>query len=275
MKTLPASLLLQLLLAANPAAAAAAPRIVSTNPCVDAVLVRVADADQIVGISHYSLDPRSTSIPLGLARRLHATSGTAEEIVALAPDQVIVGPHVSPATIHALERMHVRVLRLRVPDSVEENSRQIRAIARAAGHPERGERLVAQIDRAVARARGPGGQPIAAVIWQGGGMVPGGGTLADELLRITGFRNMSVDYGLAKWDVLPLEHLLDRPPTVVLSVGTGAGGRDRMLDHPAVRKLAEHVAFRPYPFRLLQCAGPTVIDAVSRLADVRRELTLR
>ena len=248
------------------------PRILSMNPCVDAVLVRVADPDQIVGISHYSQDPDATSIPLDLARRFHATSGTAEEIVAVLPDRVIAGPHVSPSTIHVLERMNINLTKLRVPETVAASEQEIREIAAVVGAPERGEALVAEIERAIAAARPRGDKQLSAVIWQGGGMVPGGGSLADELLRLTGFRNASVSYGLKKWDVLPLEYLVASPPDVVLSVGTGEAGRDRMLGHPVVRKLATHVAFRTYPFRLLSCGGPTIIEAVGHLAAIRREL---
>lgn len=260
------------LLCAGPALAAG-PRIVSMNPCVDAVLVRVADHAQIAGISHYSQDEQATSMDLALARRFHATSGTAEEIVALRPDHVIAGPHVSPATVHALERMNIRLTKLPVAESVDESLREVRTIAEIAGHPARGAALAAEIEAAVAAARAPAGAPIDAVIWQGGGVVPGAGTLADELLRQTGFRNLSAEYGLAKWDVLPLEYLVAKPPRVLLSVGTGDAGLDRMTSHPAARELARRVTFHRYPFRLLQCAGPTIIDAVATLAQVRREVT--
>jgi iron complex transport system substrate-binding protein len=110
------------------------PRIVSINPCVDAVLMQVADPGQIAGISHYSQDARATSIPLAQARRFRATSGTAEEVVALAPDVVITGPHVAPATIAALKRMGITMVQYPVPDSVAESEQQVRDIARVAGH---------------------------------------------------------------------------------------------------------------------------------------------
>ncbi len=261
-----------LLALAAVAEAAPRPRIVSMNPCVDAVLVQVADPEQIAGISHYSQDPDATSIPLEVAWRFHATSGTAEEIVALAPDHVIAGPHVSPSTIHALERMNIRLTKLGVPESVAENEQEIRQIAAVVGAPERGEALVAAIERAIADARPRGERRLSAVIWQGGGLVPGAGTLANELLGLAGFQNASATYGLKKWDVLPLEYLVASPPDLVLSVGTGEGGRDRMLGHPVVRKLATRVPFRTYPFRLLQCGGPTIIEAMAHLAAIRREL---
>jgi iron complex transport system substrate-binding protein len=257
------------------ARAAALPRVVSINPCVDAVLVRVARPEQLLAISHYSQDPQATSLPLDVARRFRVTSGTAEEVVALAPDLVMSGPHVSPSTIFALERLHIRILKFSVAESVAGSEKQIRQIAAAVGAPERGEVIVREIERAIAAARPRDARRPSTVIWESGGMVPGKGSLADQLLQITGYRNFSAEYGLAKWDVLPLEYLIAKPPDVVLSVGIDEVDRDRTLAHPAVRALAERVPFRTYPFRLLQCGGPTIVEAVKRLAEVRREVEAR
>lgn len=248
------------------------PRIVSINPCVDAVLVRVADPAQIVAISHYSQDPRSTSIPLSIAMRFKATSGTAEEVVALSPDLVIAGSHVEPSTIGALKRLGIKLVQLPVPSTIAENNAQIQTIAKAAGQGARGERLVATINAAVAAAAPPAGAPVlAALIWQGGGLVPGKGTLSEDLLRVTGYRNLSASYGLNQWDVLPLEYLVARPPRVLLSVGA-INPNDRLLGHPVLRRLKGRMVVRAYPDRLMQCAGPTVIEAVQRLAAVRQSL---
>jgi iron complex transport system substrate-binding protein len=242
-------------------------RIVSINPCVDAILARVADPRSIAGISHYSQDVRSTSVPLAWARRFTATSGTAEEVVALAPDVVLTGPHVAPATIAALQRMHIRLETFTVPDTVEESEEQVRRIAVIVGHPARGEMLARQI--AVA-ARPSRLAPVPALIWQGGGLVPGTGTLADQLLTRAGFRNRSATYGLKQWDVLPLEYLVARPPRVLLSVGQAETGEDRMTSHPALARLASGIDVAGYPDRLINCGGPTIIDAMARLRAVRQ-----
>ena len=166
---------------------AALPRVVSINPCVDAVLMQIAEPAQIAAISHYSQDPRATSIPLDQARRFAATSGTAEEVVALAPDIVIAGSHVAPSTISALHRMNIPLIQIGVPESIDESSAQVRTIAAAIRQPARGEALVARIDDAVRTASASSAAPPGALIWQGGGLVPGDGTLASELLRVTGF----------------------------------------------------------------------------------------
>jgi iron complex transport system substrate-binding protein len=263
-------LALALLPMLSAATAPRSPRIVSINPCVDAVLMHVANPAQIIGISHYSQDARATSIPLSQARRFRATSGTAEEVVALAPDVVISGPHVAPATIAALKRMRIALVQYPVPDSVVESEAQVRDIARVAGHPDRGAALAARIG---ASARPAALAPVPALVWQSGGLVPGAGTLSDDLLRRAGFRNMSAVYGLEKWDVLPLEYLVARPPRVLLSVGAAEVGEDRLTSHPAVRRLAQRITVAPYQSRLMNCGGPTIIAAMARLRQVRRSIS--
>lgn len=262
-----AALLLVAPLLVSAAPPTRAPRIVSINPCIDAVLMQVADPAQIAGISHYSQDARATSIPLAQAVRFHATSGTAEEVLALAPDVVITGPHVEPATIAALKRMRIALVQYPVPESVAESVAQVRAIATLARHARRGVMLAARIDAA---ARPVAGAPMPALIWQGGGLVPGAGTLADELMRRAGFRNMSAAYGLKKWDVLPLEYLVASPPRVLLSPSLAAVGEDRVTAHPAIRRLAARITVAPYATRLMNCGGPTIVAAMAQLRQIRR-----
>jgi len=259
---------LALLLAVR--AEAAPRRIVSINPCIDAILMHVADRGQIAAISHYSKDLRASSIAPSQAALFPATSGTAEEIVALSPDLVLSGPHVAPATLVALRRLGIPLVQVAVPDTIAQSRQQVVEVASATGHPGRGAALVARIDAAVASAATPA-PAVEALIWQGGGLVPGSATLADDLLRASGFRNKSADYGLEKWDVLPLEPLLARPPRVLLTIGETPRA-DRMLGHPAMARFAGRVAVRAWPEKMLHCGGPTIIDAVNQLALIRKSL---
>jgi iron complex transport system substrate-binding protein len=263
---------LALLLTTGPATALPGPphRIVSINPCVDALLMQVADADQIAGISLYSKDPRASSISQDQARRFPGVSASAEAILARRPDLVITGAYVAPSTLAALRRIRIRLLQMPVPDTMAVSKGQIRTLALAAGHADRGERLAEAIDAAAARAQPPDKTLFPALIWQKGGLVPGAGTLADELLRTAGYRNLSRDYGLKAWDVLPLERLAARPPQLLLS-GTDPELQDRLLGHPAMAQLKRRIRVADYPERLLHCGGPTIIEALARLSEVRSQ----
>ena len=209
---------------AGPAPMPATNRIVSTNPCLDAILVELVPPERIAAISHYSLGSRSTSMPLPLARRFRATSGTAEEVIALRPGLVLASSFTAPATLAAYRRLGLKVATFGTAATIEENRQQIREIARAVGAPERGEALVARVDRAVAEATPPDAKRPSALLWLGGSnLVNGRGTLIDDMLTRAGFRNASADYGVTQTGVLPLELVVGRPPQVVLTPEPHAG----------------------------------------------------
>lgn len=242
------------------------------NPCVDAILMEIADPAQIAGISHYSHDPRATSVPIAWAQKYTAISGAAEDAIAENPDLVITGQHVSIQTIAALKRLGIPLMQVAVPESVDQSAQQITAVAARIHRPQQGAQLNSQIEAAMAKAQYTG-TPVTALIWQGSGLVPGKDTLADEMLTRTGFRNLSAALGLAKWDVLPIEGLLSNPPAVLLSgeanMGESNQDANRMLSHPALLKAKAHIQVAHYPSRLLNCGGPTIIKSAQRLAQIR------
>lgn len=249
------------------------PTIVSLNPCADAILAEVADPQQILALSSYSRDPRSSSMDVRLARRFGTTRGTVEEVLALRPDVVVDSTFVAPATAQAYARLGLRLETSGMAATVDQAREQVRALARVAGHPDRGEALVRRIDAALAAAAPPpNAAPIPAVLWQSGGIVPGGDTLASDLLTHAGFANFSALRGMNQADRLPLERMLADPPRVILLASAAEGAKaedDRALAHPALRSLSGtmRATFAP---NLLYCGGPTIIRAAARLAEVRR-----
>lgn len=248
------------------------PRIVSLNPCSDAILAEVADPGQLAAISHYSHDPASSSMEPGKARRFPSVSGSVEEVLALRPDVVVAGTFLPPATVEAFDRLGMKVVRLPIVSNLPEAREQVRQLAALAGHGERGAELVRRIDAAVAKAAPlPGAKPVTALVWQSGGIVPGRGTLIADLLARTGFLHFSAARGMGQAEVLPLEILLADPPRVVLAAGDPLSDEDRMLHHPALRSLSATRRERFDP-ALLWCGGPTIVRAVERLAEVRSAL---
>lgn len=243
------------------------PTIVSLNPCIDAILAEVAAPGQLLAISHYSHDPRGASMPIAAARQFRVTGGTVEEVLALDPDIVLAGAFLPPATAQGFERLGIRVETFGIVADFAENAAQIRRVAALAGHPENGEALVERIDRALAATRHDGPK-VPALLWQQGGLVPGEGTLIAKLLAHTGFASHSAARGLGQGAYLPLEHVLADPPHVVL-----AGWNERMLTHPALRRI-EGVRYEALDPSLLFCAGPSVIRAAERLAEIRADIPL-
>jgi iron complex transport system substrate-binding protein len=257
------------------ASARALPRVISLNPCLDSVLVHVADRSQVVALSHYARDPQQSSIAR-IALTYPMTYESAEEVIALRPDVVLTAAHSSPATRAALKRLGIRTELFKVPNSWVENQAQIRRIAEAAGHPDRGETLIAQIEEAMAKgAPRPGTRPITALVFQPNGFAAGQGTLVDEMMRRAGFVNVAQRYGLKKWGNVSLERLLDEPPEVLLA-GQAAPNAptfaERILNHPALAKVSPRMTRAVFPERLLYCGGPGLMDTAAALATARRQV---
>ena len=238
------------------------PTIVSLNPCTDAILAEVADPAQILAISHYSHDPRASSMDAGVARRFRATGGTAEEVVALAPDVVVGSSFMAPATLAALTDLGLRVETFGSPATVEQSVAQVRALAALAGHSSRGEALVRRIEAAVAK---PVGKPIEAALWQGGGIVPGKGTLVSDLMQRGGLSSYAEAREMAQGDYLPLERIAADPPELLLVAGT-----DRAQRHPLLARIPGMTVATFEP-RLFYCGGPSIPKAMDRLRAIFRE----
>ena len=246
------------------APADAAPTIVSLNPCLDAILVEVAQPAQLLALSHYSRDPGSSSIPVATAARFAVTGGTAEEVIALAPDLVLASTFLPAATRSALERAGLRIAAFGSPTTTADSIAQVREVAALVGGDARGEALAAAMARAA--APDPAARPVAALLWQPGQIVPGEATLVAEMLRARGFANHAAAMGLGQADYAALETVLADPPEVLLVAGSSAG-----QSHPLLAGLTGTRAEMLAP-NLLFCGGPTVIALADRLDAVRAGL---
>ena len=267
---------LALLLAALLAGAVqAAPprRIVSLNPCIDAILLDVADPGQIAALSRYSVSPAQSWVA-PRARRFRHVQATGEAVAALRPDLVLVGGMGARELGLVLPRLKIAAASFTVPQTIAQSEAQVRRVATLAGHPERGEAVVARIEAALrAAAPAPGEPRLSALVYENQGLVSGPHTLMDELMTRTGFENAAPRYGLTRTADVPLETLLAHPPQVLLSgrlePGEPSWG-DRVLSHPALAALRTHMRKESFPQTLLFCAGPVLIPAAAALARDRR-----
>lgn len=247
-------------------------RIVSLNPCLDVILVQVADRSQIGALSHYAREDYGSTIA-DIARTLPFTYETAEEVLALSPDLVMTGRHSSLATRTALDRLKIPTALFGVPNSVEESLEQVREVARLVGHPERGEALVQRIEAALAAAAPKPGTPkLSALVFMPGGFASGPGTLMDEMMRRMGFENAAGRYGLKRSMSIPLEYVIANPPDVLLAGEPYPGApswAERVMEHPALFHVAGNMKRATFPERLLFCGGPVLIQTAAALSTAR------
>lgn len=245
-------------------AAETQPSLVSLNPCIDAILVEIAPHTQVVALSHYSRDSRASSIPPAALSNYAFTGGTAEEVLAAAPDLVLASTFIDPATRSAFESLGLRIEVFGSPANLAESIAQVRRVAALTGNIAAGERLVARMTEAA--QTNTGASPITTLLWQPGQIVPGEATLIADLLRRHGFASHSAARGLKQADFVSLETLLADPPQLVLVAGDSAGQR-----HPLLAWLKD-TQVEDFPGWLINCGGPSVIAASVRLRAIRAGL---
>ncbi len=247
-------------------------RIVSLNPCLDVILVEVADRSQIAALSHYARDPYGSTIA-PLARTLPFTYGAAEEVIALQPDLVMMPSQTFGGTRRALDRLKIPIAAFALPETVADSLAQVREVAARVGHPERGEALIARIEAALAQAAPRAGTPpVSALVFMPGGFASGPGTLMDEMMQRAGLTNAVVKYGLRRSISVPLEAVVADPPQVLLAGEPYPGApswAERVMEHPALNHLAVGMARATLPERLLFCGGPVLIQTAAALAAAR------
>ena len=255
----------------GPARADEPHRIVSINLCADELLLALADPDQIAGLSVYATDP-DLSFSADAAARFRHDAGPAETVIALNPDLVLAGRYTKLATRQMLVHLGYRVELLDAASSIASSEAIIRQVAALVGHPDRGEKLVADIeaakDRAETAAAADASHPTAAV-YQRRGYVTGGDTLTGELLTVVGFANdggaLAGKYG----GFVPLETLVASPPDYIV-VSTASGGAEdqgsALLQHPALQTLFPPQRRIPLPDKLTACGGPSLPTAIDWLA---------
>lgn len=242
-------------------ASRSAPSFVSLNPCADAMITEVADRDQILALSHFSSYPNSSSIDPKTAAKHAATGGTAEEVIALAPDIVLASVFIAPATERALLNAGIKIEKFGNPATFEESRDQLERTALISRQPYWSE----QLSRNLKPPDPPSPSGLTALLWQPGQIVAGEGTLVAENLRWAGFESYAEARGLDQADYITLETILADPPDVLLIAGDARGQR-----HPLLAQL-DNTYVAEFGPELFYCGGPVLEKARARLTEIRGE----
>ena len=270
---------LALTLGGGAGAAQTAPpaRVVSMNLCTDQLALMLAAPGQLVSVSYLAHD--GSVAPLrAAARALPANRGLAEEIYLLQPDLVLAGRYSTVATVAMLERLGMPVIRFEPENSLDDIEDALIRMGAALGREARARALIADFraDRArlqehLRQARAEADGPRA-VLYSARGWTGGSQTLAGDILRAAGLRNLADELGLAWGGMVALESLLMADPDRLI---LGQPGRSpegwsearALLHHPALRHSRAYRAGVATNDRDWVCGTPFVLDAVARLID--------
>ena len=257
-----------LLLLSSVARAAALPSVASINLCADQLVLTVAAPEQVLTVSWLSADPEE-SLLAEQAKRYPLNYGSAEELLRFHPDVVIAGAYTNAFTRALLARLGYKVIEIEPEVSIADIARNLRLVAAAIGREERGDALVAALrarELEIAAAR-PERSP-ATVVVRPGGFTVGEHSLADELMKLAGVRNVAAEQGLDRWGSLSMETLLASRPELIVLTGYRASQpslANAVLDHPALRAVREERRTTTVPAPYWDCGLPQSLDAAALL----------
>ena len=267
-------LALALMIAAAPALAEAPRRVVSFNQCGDQLVLALADPGQIAGLSPYAADPTLSAVA-EKARAYPRLDWQAESTIALGPDLVLIGQNDRPVTKHILRAQGLRIYEIALIDDLDTARRQIIEVAAVLGHPERGEKLLAEFDAARARLHAVQKPPFTtALLVNRGGYTAGVRSLAAALLAEAGLKpppGAPAGYG----GYVPLERLLTLHPDLIVLNNLPTGAKDQgsyNLSHPALEALYPPERRIVLPPRYTICGGAALVEAFDYLAALLTRL---
>jgi iron complex transport system substrate-binding protein len=265
---------LAFMIAAAPAFADAPRRVVSFNQCGDQLVLALADPGQIAGLSPYAADPTLSAVA-EKARAYPRLDWQAESTIALGPDLVLIGQNDRPVTKHILRAQGLRLYEIALIADLDTARRQIVEVAAVLGHPERGEKLLAEFDAARARLHAaPKPRFATALLVNRGGYTAGVRSLAAALLAEAGLKpppGAPPGYG----GYVQLERLLTLRPDLIVLNNTPTGAKDQgsyNLSHPALDALYPPGRRIVLPPRYTICGGAALVEAFDYLADVLARL---
>lgn len=238
-------------------------RIVSLNLCADQYLIALADPGQIAALTQHARDPFMSAVA-DSARAIPYATGNAEEVLALEPDMVIASPTRRRETLAVLGSQSVPIFPLSSAESYVKIREQMHDVAKKVGHPDRGARLVAEMDREMTALPQAKGKPVIAY-YQRRGFLTGGGTLVDDLITRVGGINLATTLGRGPLSRLSLEEMAAARPDFLIVESSSRRIEDQgteMLHHPALAGIPR--LYLPHAWTV--CGGPAFIKAAKSLA---------
>ena len=244
--------------AASAVAAAPVPaRVVSLDLCSDWLLSVHAGRDQVAGLSPMG---QRFAAGHGPAPRWRAHDGSLEQVIALQPDLVLVGPYNAARLRQRLQALGVPVAVTPLPTSLDAVVGLEQTVLDLLG-----------ADRH--RARAPLPLPVLAadaprlLVLGANGIATGRGTFENEVIERAGWRNYLAGDGYQR---LEMEALVADPPDAILwAAPVSPAKANAFAEHRALRAVVPPPRWLHTDNWRWECPGPWTWDLVEQLRQWR------
>jgi iron complex transport system substrate-binding protein len=242
----------------------------SMNMCADMLLLQLVEPSRIASVT-YLASRGMREIDPGAADGLRINHGTAEEILAQAPDLILAGDFSTAMTRKVAAQAGAPILEVKSAITFGDIRQITLQVGEEVGELARAEALIAQMDVALAQlADAAPAAPFEVAVWNGESS-PGGGTLENTIVEAAGARNIVAPAADGVYATIGLEQLLSADPQFMLLAAEdrreptvlGAAMRHRVI----ARRFQGRAL--TYPEAVFRCGVPQSAEAA---LELRRDM---
>jgi iron complex transport system substrate-binding protein len=257
------------------AANAAPQRVVSTFLCTDEYVYRLVPRDRIAALSYLSADRHPVvSTIVNKVKGIPLTRGSAEEVLALHPDLVVMYQGTNPRLRAHLVETHTPFVETKWANSIADIRDVTRQLGAALGEMDRAEAMITDMDAKLARAAKHAPRPaVTTLIYEPNGYANSGG-VSDDILSRIGLRDVAARMNQTRSGTVPVESLIANPPQLLILNGEREATptrADLVLKHPALRALPKSTLVANTSLTPLLCPGPWSADVAEPLMELGRK----
>ena len=257
------------------AANAAPQRVVSTFLCTDEYVFRLVPREHIAALSYLSADDHPVVSTIhDRVKGVPLIRGSAEEVLSLHPDMVVMYANTNPRLKAHLIEAHIPFVEVAWANSIADIRTITRKLGDELGAPERARDIVAKMDGELAKASAAAPHPpIATLIYEPNGYANSGG-VSDDILRSAGLKDVAPQMFQTRQGTVPVETLIANPPRLLILNGGNEAAPSRgdmILRHPALRALPATTLIANTSLTPLLCPGPWSAAVAGPLAALARK----
>ena len=239
-------------------------RIVSTNLCIDSLLIALIGTQGIVAVSSIAGDQRYSLIT-NEVRNLKKVNFNAESIYALRPTLVLASNFSSAKTHLALTKLGIEIKLVKYAKSVKDVEDNLIYIGELLGVPKKATEIIASIrateQKPVSSAK------LDALQYSPNRYVNGRHSLISDIFRRSGFNRPSLLTLTPQGAFLSSELIIKSEPSLLLldKNKTDPESKKNSHYHNAVYKLANQTAVIHVAQKQWSCGSPAIVDLINQL----------
>ena len=240
-------------------------RVITTNICIDSLVVALIGTESLVAVSALANDDRYSQIS-DEVKDLQKVTFNAEIIYALNPSLVLASNFSSAKTKSALKKLGVNVRLISFARSVEDIEKNIFILGKLLNAESRAQELTRLLKTPKVNVKNI--KQLIALQYSTNRFVHGRNSLISSIIRRSGFKSYSEFLGYNQGRYISAEALVKSAPDVLILDGdkSFSNKSGSPLYHPALLKANSKTKALFIETKHWSCGTPKVVDLISSLS---------